>query len=46
MSEGFVLSNGDVKTAAQLLVENGDIDLRDYFQKEGPKPPPRGPSGA
>ena len=33
--EGYPLSNGDVKTAAQLLVENADLDLRDYFLKGG-----------
>ena len=38
LSKGYVLSNGDVKTAVQLLVENPDLDLRDYFQKDGPKP--------
>ena len=35
--EGYPLSNGDVKTAAQLLVENGDVDLRAYFLKGGQK---------
>jgi len=35
--EGYPLSNGDVKTAAQLLVENADLDLRDYFLKGGRK---------
>jgi phosphate starvation-inducible PhoH-like protein len=38
MGEGYTFSNGDVKTAAQLLVENAELDLRDYFQKEGPRP--------
>jgi phosphate starvation-inducible protein PhoH and related proteins len=38
LAEGYSLSNGDVKTAAQLLVENAELDLRDYFHKEGPKP--------
>lgn len=33
MDEGYPLANGDVKTAAQLLVENADLDLRDYFLK-------------
>jgi phosphate starvation-inducible PhoH-like protein len=33
MDEGYELANGDVKTAAQLVVENGDVDLRDYFLK-------------
>ena len=32
---GYSLANGDVKTAAQLLVENADLDLRDYFLKGG-----------
>jgi phosphate starvation-inducible PhoH-like protein len=35
--EGYPLGNGDVKTAAQLLVENADLDLRDYFLKGGQK---------
>src|SRR3954470_19161781 len=34
---GYPLGNGDVKTAAQLLVENADLDLRDYFLKGGQK---------
>jgi phosphate starvation-inducible PhoH-like protein len=33
IDEGYPLGNGDVKTAAQLLVENADLDLRDYFLK-------------
>ncbi len=33
MEEGYTLANGDVKTAAQLLVDNADVDLRDYFLK-------------
>src|SRR4029077_12722951 len=33
--EGYVLANGDVKTAAQLLTENSDLDLRDYFMRGG-----------
>jgi phosphate starvation-inducible PhoH-like protein len=37
MEEGYVLRNGDVKTAAQLLTENADLDLRDYFLKDGQK---------
>src|SRR5436853_423895 len=36
--EGYPLANGDVKTAAQLLVENADLDLRDYFLKGGQRP--------
>jgi phosphate starvation-inducible PhoH-like protein len=32
---GYELANGDVKTAADLIVENADLDLRDYFLKGG-----------
>jgi phosphate starvation-inducible PhoH-like protein len=35
MDEGYTFGNGDVKTAAQLLTENADLDLRDYFLKGG-----------
>ena len=35
IDEGYPLANGDVKIAAQLLVENADLDLRDYFLKGG-----------
>ena len=31
--EGYRVSNGDVKTAAQLLADDPSIDLRDYFLK-------------
>jgi phosphate starvation-inducible PhoH-like protein len=31
MAEGYALTNGDVRTAAQLVLDNGDVDLRDYF---------------
>jgi phosphate starvation-inducible PhoH-like protein len=37
IDEGYALADGDVKTAAQLLVENADLDLRDYFLKGGQK---------
>jgi phosphate starvation-inducible PhoH-like protein len=37
LEEGYELSNGDVKTAAGLLVENTDLDLRDYFLRGGQK---------
>ena len=37
MEEGYQLANGDVKTAAQLIVDNDDVDLRDYFLKGGQK---------
>jgi phosphate starvation-inducible PhoH-like protein len=39
MAEGYELRNGDVKTAAQLIVDDGGIDLRDYFLKGGQKQP-------
>jgi phosphate starvation-inducible PhoH-like protein len=35
MDDGYTLANGDVKTAAQLIVEDVDVDLRDYFLKDG-----------
>jgi phosphate starvation-inducible PhoH-like protein len=38
MREGYTFSNGDVKTAARLLAENAELNLRDYFQKEGSRP--------
>jgi phosphate starvation-inducible PhoH-like protein len=34
---GYELTDGDVKTAADLIVENADLDLRDYFLKGGQK---------
>jgi len=34
---GYPLENGDVKVAAQLVADNGDVDLRDYFLKGGQK---------
>jgi phosphate starvation-inducible PhoH-like protein len=38
MDAGYELANGDVKTAAQLVVDNpGGVDLRDYFLKGGAK---------
>ena len=37
MEAGYDLGNGDVKTAAQLVVDNDDVDLRDYFLKGGQK---------
>jgi phosphate starvation-inducible protein PhoH and related proteins len=33
--EGYRIGNGDVKTAAQLVSENADVQLRDYFLKGG-----------
>ena len=32
---GHSISNRDVKTAAQLVTEDGDVDLRDHFLKDG-----------
>jgi phosphate starvation-inducible PhoH-like protein len=34
--EGFTISNGDVKTASQLVAQDENVDLRDYFPKGGP----------
>ena len=42
MQEGYSFSNGDVKTAAQLLADNPTLDLREYFQKDGARPPAPG----
>jgi phosphate starvation-inducible PhoH-like protein len=33
MADGYKISNGDVKTAAQLVSTDPSIDLRDYFLK-------------
>ena len=33
MTEGYALDNGDVRTAAELVAANVDVDLRDYFGK-------------
>ena len=35
MDSGYTLANGDVKTAADLIADNADVDLRDYFAKGG-----------
>src|ERR687892_2437648 len=35
IGEGHSISDRDVKTAAQLLVEDADVDLRDHFLKDG-----------
>ena len=39
MAEGYELKNGDVKTAAQLVADDGGVNLRDYFLREGQKQP-------
>jgi phosphate starvation-inducible PhoH-like protein len=33
LDAGYELRNGDVKTAAQLIANNAEVDLRDYFLK-------------
>jgi phosphate starvation-inducible PhoH-like protein len=33
MKDGFKLSNGDVKTASELIARDEDVDLRDHFLK-------------
>ena len=35
MESGYTLAIGDVKTAAELVADNADVDLRDYFAKGG-----------
>jgi phosphate starvation-inducible protein PhoH and related proteins len=35
IGEGHSISDRDVKTAAQLLAEDPDVDLRDHFLKDG-----------
>jgi phosphate starvation-inducible PhoH-like protein len=35
IAEGHSISDRDVKTASQLLVDDGGIDLRDHFLKDG-----------
>jgi phosphate starvation-inducible protein PhoH and related proteins len=39
LAEGYELKNGDVKTAAQLVADNGGVNLRDYFLRDGQKQP-------
>jgi phosphate starvation-inducible PhoH-like protein len=36
--EGYRIGNGDVKTAAQLVAEDGGVELRDYFLKSAASP--------
>jgi phosphate starvation-inducible PhoH-like protein len=33
MKDGFKLSNGDVKTASEMIARDEDVDLRDHFLK-------------
>ncbi len=35
IGEGHSISDRDVKTAAQLIAEDADVDLRDHFLKDG-----------
>ena len=35
IDEGHSISDRDVKTAAQLIAQDGDVDLRDHFLKDG-----------
>jgi phosphate starvation-inducible protein PhoH and related proteins len=35
IDQGHSISNNDVKTAAQLLAEDGSVDLREHFLKDG-----------
>jgi phosphate starvation-inducible protein PhoH and related proteins len=37
MRDGYRVSNGDVKTAAQLVSENADVDLKDFLVKGPPR---------
>ena len=40
MRDGYRLANGDVKTAAQLVAQDDQVELRDYFLQGGaPRPP-------
>jgi phosphate starvation-inducible protein PhoH and related proteins len=34
--DGYRLGNGDVKTAAQLVADHPEVELRDYFVKSAP----------
>jgi len=36
VQDGYRLGNGDVRTAAQLISEHPEIELRDYFVKSAP----------
>jgi phosphate starvation-inducible protein PhoH and related proteins len=35
IADGHAISDRDVKTAAQLVAEDADVDLRDHFLKDG-----------
>jgi phosphate starvation-inducible protein PhoH and related proteins len=36
MLDGYDLASADIKTAAELVVDNPKVDLRDYFSKDAP----------
>ncbi|MBI1873743.1 MAG: PhoH family protein [Acidobacteria bacterium] len=38
MKEGYELSKGDVKTASQLVQQDEEVELRDYFVKNSLRP--------
>jgi phosphate starvation-inducible PhoH-like protein len=38
LREGYQIAQGDVKTAGQLVAQDGQVDLRDYFLKTALKP--------
>ncbi len=37
LREGYRFARGDVKTAAQLIAQNGGVELQDYFLKGAPR---------
>ena len=37
MDEGYKLGKGDVKTAAQLVLQDENVELADYFLKGAPR---------
>ena len=39
IAQGYELKNGDVKTAAQLIIDDPSVNLSDYFIREGQKQP-------
>ena len=38
LQSGYDLAGADVKTAAELVVDNPNVDLREYFAKDSPAP--------
>ena len=39
LRDGYTLRNGDVKTAAQLVAQDPNVNLRDYFARDAPGQP-------